>query len=131
MGSPRRIVLPFLMLIIFALTCVLCRLDQGAWKGDHGGVFKEYREWPSSKVADYYESEGYPENGWLKVLIDLQPGLWPVAIVTNPLPVYTRAKWHHYAVDILSITVMWYLIGAYLDRRAASQGRDRRVTLGV
>jgi hypothetical protein len=108
------------MLGIFAVTGVLFRLDQAAWQRDNGGVFKEYREWESNEVADFYESEGYPENGWLKILVDLQPGLWPVAVVTNPLPVYTRASWRHYVADVFSITMVWYLIGLYFDHRAAS-----------
>jgi uncharacterized membrane protein len=76
-----------------------------------------------------YDSEGYPEPWWLKPLIGLQPGLWPVAVLTNPIPVYIRANWRHYTADVACIVLVWYLVGVYFDHRAKSFSHRRLVSL--
>jgi hypothetical protein len=78
----------------------------------------EYREIPIPEVSDIYETVGYMGPGWLGAAYYLQlPGLIPVAIFTEPMPMHTYAKWPIYMADIFSICASWFAIGAFLDLR--------------
>ena len=112
MRSPRKFVLPVTMTVLFIVTCVLFRLDQMQWEELNHCPLVELHEIP--EIADFYE--GYDGPGLLGVAYAMQlPGLIPVALFSDPMPLYIHATWTVYVADLLSIWFSWWLIGAFLD----------------
>ena len=114
MRLARRFLLPPTMLVLFVATCLLYRLDQRDWEeANHSHVVQWHQ---SPLIADFYE--GYRGPGWLGVAYVLQlPGLIPVAVFTEPMPMHTYATWTTYTADVVSICLSWFLIGLLLDIR--------------
>jgi hypothetical protein len=120
MRLPLKFLLPATMVAVFVVTCVLYRWDQRVWERDHHAEVSEYREIPipDPEVADLYEGVGYKGPGWLGVAYFLQlPGLVPVAVFSEPMPLHIYATWRIYCEDFLSICATWFAVGAWLDRR--------------
>jgi hypothetical protein len=100
------------MLVMFVITCLFYRGDQALWEKQNGTTVVEAYE--PTGVSDYYE--GYLEPWWIVVAYSLQiPGLLPVRVFTDPLPLHTKARWPIYGADIVSILAFWFVIGFFFE----------------